>query len=75
MLIVLWILQPLFKLIKKSSASSVNFNGKDTFSGTINIESNEVTATEDTSDHNNTNNPNSGSSSSLKFLLFYHCYS
>ena len=67
-----------YKLIKKISAGSVIFNGKDKFSGTINIESNEVTATEDNTGPNIINNPDSGSSSSLKissvftllFLLF-----
>ena len=55
-----------YKLIKKSSASSVNYNGRDTF-GAITVDPTEVTATEDSS-----NNPESGSSSSfLKISSFF----
>jgi hypothetical protein len=53
-----------YKLIKKSSASSVNYNGRDKF-GAITVDSTEVTATEDSS-----NNPESGSSSSFFTFLF-----
>ena len=53
-----------YKLIKKSSASSVNYNVRDKF-GAITVDSTEVTATEDSS-----NNPESGSSSSFFTFLF-----
>ena len=55
-----------YKLIKKASASSVNYNGRDIF-GAITVDPTEVTATEDSS-----NNPESGSSSSfLKISSFF----
>lgn len=55
-----------YKLIKKSNASSVNYNGRDTF-GAITVDPTEVTVTEDS-----INNPESGSSSSfLKISSFF----
>ena len=55
-----------YKLIEKSS-SKVSFNGADTFSGTVTVNGDEVTATEDTSPSDSPDN----NSSYMKISAFF----
>ena len=54
-----------YKLVK--SGASVTFNGADTFSGTVTVNGDEVTATEDTSPSDSPDN----NSSYMKISAFF----